>query len=63
MEIEKAVDEARQANAEGVKTIKLKGGVEQSAMSSWSNRFVRRSVRTRISVSTPTKGIRRRRRR
>ena len=28
MEIEKAVDEARQATAEGVKTIKLKGGVE-----------------------------------
>jgi muconate cycloisomerase len=28
MEIEKAVDEARQAIAEGVKTIKLKGGVE-----------------------------------
>jgi len=28
MEIEKAVDEARQAVAEGVKTIKLKGGVE-----------------------------------
>ena len=29
MEIEKAVDEALQAKAEGVKTIKLKGGVEQ----------------------------------
>lgn len=29
MEIEKAVDEAVQAKAEGVKTIKLKGGVEQ----------------------------------
>src|SRR5262250_3260367 len=29
MEIEKAVDEARQVIAEGVKTIKLKGGVEQ----------------------------------
>jgi muconate cycloisomerase len=29
MEIEKAVDEARQAIAEGVKTIKLKGGVDQ----------------------------------
>jgi muconate cycloisomerase len=28
MEIEKAVDEARQAVAEGVKTVKLKGGVE-----------------------------------
>jgi muconate cycloisomerase len=28
MEAEKAVDEARQATAEGVKTIKLKGGVE-----------------------------------
>ena len=28
MEIEKAVDEALQAKAEGVKTIKLKGGVE-----------------------------------
>lgn len=28
MEIEKAVDEARQATSEGVKTIKLKGGVE-----------------------------------
>lgn len=29
MEIDKAVDEAMQAKAEGVKTIKLKGGVEQ----------------------------------
>lgn len=29
MEIDKAVDEALQAKAEGVKTIKLKGGVEQ----------------------------------
>ena len=29
MEIDKAVDEAMQAQAEGVKTIKLKGGVEQ----------------------------------
>jgi len=29
MEIEKAVDEALQAKTEGVKTIKLKGGVEQ----------------------------------
>jgi len=29
MEIEKAVEEARQAKSEGVKTIKLKGGVEQ----------------------------------
>jgi len=29
MEIEKAVDEARQVIAEGIKTIKLKGGVEQ----------------------------------
>jgi muconate cycloisomerase len=29
MEIEKAVDEALQAKAEGVKTIKLKGGVDQ----------------------------------
>jgi len=29
MEIEKAVDEALQAKSEGVKTIKLKGGVEQ----------------------------------
>ena len=29
MEIDKAVDEARQAIAEGVKTIKLKGGVDQ----------------------------------
>ena len=31
MEIEKAVDEALQAKAEGVKTIKLKGGVDQQA--------------------------------
>jgi muconate cycloisomerase len=30
MEIDKAVDEAMQAKAEGVKTIKLKGGVEQT---------------------------------
>ena len=29
MEIDKAVDEAMQAKAEGIKTIKLKGGVEQ----------------------------------
>ncbi len=29
MEIQKAVDEAQQAKAEGVKTIKLKGGVDQ----------------------------------